>query len=111
VAKKKLGHSAKNLVVLQYCQNTCYTSVVKFDINKLPEGVLSVNPNGGTWQTKTAGFHPCTQSLRIGKDVRRCDGSCRYGVIGIYDSTDVDHLDKMVNDAKEATRETLVCYD
>jgi hypothetical protein len=50
VAEKKPKHKIENLVVLQYASNICYTNVVKLDIEKLPTGVLSVDPSKGTWR-------------------------------------------------------------
>jgi hypothetical protein len=110
VSNKKPKHDINYLVVLQYNSNNCYTDVTKLDINNLPGGVLSVDPSEGTWQAKNARLgHWPTVNLRIGVDVRRCDDTRRFGVIGIYDCTNVTHLGKMISDAKEATRKKM-CY-
>ena len=85
----------KNLVVLCYASNTCYTTVVPLDEN---EQDVRVNIPKSCWSmVKTKRLY------RIGEEMRHCDNGCRGGVIGIYDRTNINHLDYMVHHSGEAT--------
>jgi len=106
--KKETMCKLENLIILQYTSNICYTTVTPLDINNLPKEVLSVDTSNGTWK-----MVPSTsqKTLRIRHDMRRCEDGCRGGVIGIYDRTNIEHLNSMPHAAKDATRETLSCVD
>jgi len=112
VTTKKPVYKIENLVVLQYASNICYTELVKLELDKLPDGVLSVDLNEGTWEADIPNFcYSTKRTLRFGDEKRKCPDSCRFGTIGIYDKSNIVHLNTMLHDAQDATEETLVHYD
>ena len=42
------------------------------------------------------------KKFRIGTEMRDCEYGCRWGVIGVYDRTNINHIRNMVYGAKEA---------
>ena len=90
----------RNLVFLMYSGNICYAKVV----SKMPEEI-EVDLQKGTWSYKEKRLnHGGWQEFKIGSQVRHCEDGCRGGMIGVYDRTNVQHLDSMVHAAGEATR-------
>lgn len=99
----------RNLVALVWANNTCYTAVVE------PSFVSEREVMGGEM-----GEPPCTWKwakleLDLTKGTWRHGhkhgnigrgylpyGFSKYGLIGIYDRTDIRHLHAMVSDAMEA---------
>lgn len=94
----------ENLVVLQYSSNSCVTEVVDFDPEDLPVGVAELDAEKGKWTSDKNGYNPGTRVLEIGIGTRKCDFGCRFGVIGLYDRTSTEHLDRMVRASQDATR-------
>jgi hypothetical protein len=94
----------EDLFALIYADNTCYVSVVKLEEVderqvhdpedgpwKWPKLILDLKK--GTWQQGPKG-----EVRQIGDG--HPDG---YGLIGIYDRTNLKHLDTLVWDVREAT--------
>lgn len=97
----------RNLVFLMYASNTCYTTVV----GKMPEEI-EVDLQQGTWSYKDKrqnnhGWH----EFKIGSQARHCSHGSRGGMIGVYDRTNVQHLDTMVSVARDATRDRLGAFE
>jgi hypothetical protein len=83
----------ENLVFLAYCSNECYVTLT----DKVPKGV-TVDFERETWTFKR-------RSYTIGGIGRHCDYGCRYGPIGAYDRTKLEHLQNMISDSGDATQE------
>lgn len=80
------------LVILIYASNTCHTKVV--DIRAPIDG-LSVDSDENTWTFDKKTF-------TIG-EIRHCEYGCRWGVIGVYNRNNLNHLNSMVRHAQIAT--------
>lgn len=94
-------YNKENLVALIYSDNDCYTQVVSLAEAQNAKGCrFTISPENGEWHREVH-FHIVTK--KIGERITT-DSSCRYGVIGIYDHTKVDHLNRMVAHSNEATR-------
>ena len=93
-----------NLVVLMYPPNTCYTRVVKFRGDKI-DG-LEVDIENEVWSYTIDG----SEGIFIGRSRNLC-GKGRHGVIGVYDRMNIEHLNTLVFDGREATRDRLSLVD
>lgn len=82
----------KDLAYLVYASNDCYTHLQE----EIPEGV-EVNTQKGTWCFEG-------KTYKIGDEMRHCNHGSRWGVIGVYDRTNIEHLNAMVNHSEEATK-------
>lgn len=86
----------KYFVVLLYAPNTCYTRVIELsEISSADEPAVSFTKN--TWSFKG-------REYKIG-EMRHCEPGQKYGVIGVYNRFELDHLNAMVQHAQEATKE------
>ena len=92
----------RNLVVLSFASNTCYTEVKRAD--DLRDENLQIDTAKGLWS-----YSPW-KDVRVGH-ARFVDNCSRYGVIGVYDSSDVMHLDTMVHDAMETVDRHAIDVD
>ena len=92
----------EDLVVLMYSPNVCYTKVVEFRKDKIKG--LEVDIKNGLWSYKIDGSNP------IGSSRNLC-GKGRYDVIGVYDRMNIEHLNTLVFDGREATRDRLSLVD
>ena len=81
------------LVFLIYASNNCYVKVTR----KMPKEVI-VDFKKRVWRYEK-------REYSIGNDMRHCERSARYGVIGVYDINEIAHIDSMVHHAIEATRD------
>jgi hypothetical protein len=101
----------EDLVALIWGSNTCHTKVVDPDYvseRQVYDGEdkkhwkwakLKLDLKEGTWKHGK-------KEAKIGKHFRDPCGiwsENRYGLIGIYDRTNLEHLDSMVDDAQAAT--------
>ncbi|MEK7154344.1 MAG: hypothetical protein AAB792_02195 [Patescibacteria group bacterium] len=55
----------------------------------------TLNLENKTWEFDGKRF-------KIGTEERYCEYGCRWGVIGVYDRTNIHHIRNMVYDAKKA---------
>ncbi|MBU0907189.1 MAG: hypothetical protein KKD18_04345 [Nanoarchaeota archaeon] len=95
----------KQLVVLAYADNTCYTRVLSLAEAREVDPALFVYPHKGTWSFMQRGLSkPGYRERTIGEGIAGERGS-RGGIIGVYDATNLEHLNAMVHMAREATRE------
>ena len=81
-----------DLVVLSFASNTCYTEVKR--AYAFEDDNLQINIVKGLWS-----YSPW-KNVPVGKS-RFVDNCSRYGIIGVYDSHDVRHLNTMVRDAMD----------
>lgn len=98
-----MSYSRGDLVVLMYADNHCYTNVVSADNLRVKKSGATINERDGTWTAphpSDPALAPQTQPIGGSRYFHR--GS-RWGVIGVYDRTKLEHLDSMVSDAQEAT--------
>ena len=81
---------------MQFADNTCYTQIksVLDAINK--HSSFSINLDKGMWEYDG-------KKLKIGSS-RTIDRHSKYGIIGVYDRNNDDHLDIMVHASNEAIR-------
>lgn len=80
----------QNLVFLVFTENPCYTEIVR----KCPKEV-KLNLESRTWKFNGSKYE-------IGKSRPLLGYS--YGVIGVYDQTNLEHLNSMLNDFKEVVK-------
>ena len=102
----------ENLVALIFASNTCYTEVV--ELSEV-SGRKVHDPEDGWWKWAMIELDLEKGTWRHGKNKKgKIGGSCRYessgsrneyGLIGIYDKTNIKHLGSMVHDGKEATED------
>ena len=106
----------KDLIALIWADNTCYTSVVELsevdarmvydgeDKKYWSWGELVIDESKGTWKQRN-------KSGQIGDHFSNPSGlwnESRYGLIGIYDRTNIKHLGYMIRHAQEAV-ESMHC--
>jgi hypothetical protein len=98
------SYDRKNLVVLIFSENECYTEVVLPDNPKVKKSGTAIDEGGGTWTAPDPNdpAKPAqTQEIGRGRYFGRCDS--HWGVVGVYDRTNLGHLNAMVSDACNAT--------
>jgi len=93
----------KNLVVLMYASNTCYTTILEPGDPLVLKADVLIDEGKETWARPISG----SENLKIIKigDSHRCDYGAKWGAIGVYDRTNLNHLNSMVHAAREATRD------
>jgi hypothetical protein len=108
IAKQQLK-ALEKLVVLRYAHNECYVHAVSLaelredteamSLRKREYTSLKVDTTKGTWEYDG-------NSLRIGKGSFAQEGGemLSFKIIGIYDRTNLKHINQMLDDAREATR-------
>ena len=84
-----------DLIVLRFASNNCYVSVCKID--ELNDPNLEVNLDKETWTYSGKTF-------KIGSGRGYFETGQRSGVIGVYDQSNLKHLDSAVHSATEAVR-------
>ena len=94
----------KDLVVLSYSDNNLYTKVAEFKDEKI-DG-LEVDVDKMVW-SYCFGDYSKLEDIPIGscRNFYGSHGESSRGVIGVYDKTNMEHLNSMNYDAKWATRE------
>ncbi len=101
-----MSYNRENLVVLMYSDNVCYTIVVLADDPKVEKSGATIDEKNGTWTAPHPGDPALApQTQRIGED-RYFNRGSRWGVIGVYDRTKLEHLNSMVRDSQSATEDT-----
>jgi len=101
-------YEEKNLIALIFADNTCYTKIV--ELSEV-SGRKVHDPEDGWWNWDKIELDLKKGTWKHGRKHGNIGGACRYdggsrngyGLIGIYDRTNIDHLDSMVHDGKEAT--------
>ncbi|MEK7195466.1 MAG: hypothetical protein AAB655_02105 [Patescibacteria group bacterium] len=101
-----MAYKRENLVVLMFADNECYTDVVLPDDPKVKKSRAVIEENKGTWTAP----HPsdpalAPQTRKIGES-RYFEHGSRWGVIGVYDRTLLNHLAAMVSAGCGATDRT-----
>jgi hypothetical protein len=107
-----------NLVALVWANNECYTCVVDLSFvseREVPGGEMGEEPYTWKWaklviDTKKGTWEHGDKKGKIGYSFTSYY-DCRYGLIGIYDKTNIQHLNHMVSDAKEATEDRNIHWD
>ena len=106
----------EDLVALIYADNECYTSVVSLeevDQRRVWDGgdrkywnwpKLVIDLENETWQQEGKG-----KPVKIGEGY--VNDRHKYGLIGIYDRTNIEHLNHMNFDTIDATRDSDSGYD
>ncbi|MAH03849.1 hypothetical protein CMI39_03635 [Candidatus Pacearchaeota archaeon] len=90
----------ENLVVLTYAVNNCWTNVK--EISDIDDKDFSINLEKELWSYR------CWKDIKIGKKrspYTTYSDECREGIIGVYDKTNIKHLDFLVHDAIESTKD------
>ncbi len=95
-----MNHRLEDLVVLMYAPNECYTQVVEAKGAEVKG--LEISPEKGIWSFQKWRDVPIGRMRML---TLPTDGPYehRFGVIGVYDRTKIEHLDSMVSHGKEAT--------
>ena len=99
-------HNRGDLVVLVYAANNCYTDLLLPDDPRVAKAGVTIDEARGTWTYSglNESAHRVTQQHQIGEGFSRPHG-WRWGVIGVYNKADLEHLRSMISDAKEALKE------
>lgn len=99
-------YTRSNLVVLIYADNNCYTSVVLPDDPRVESSRARIDEQNGVWSAPhNSDPAKSRQTQEIG-EMRYFERGSRHGVIGVYDRTDIQHLNAMVSAAQQATDST-----
>ena len=86
----------KNLIILKYATNECYTQVV--DLRTSSDKNFKLDLENRVWSFKEE------ENIPIGNSSNPPGRGCgRYGIIGVYDKTKIEHLNSMVHNAREFT--------
>ena len=88
----------KDLVVLKFSDNTCYTSVV--NIKDIKDESFNVDIKNKTWSYKER------KNVKIGNSRNLRDNfsnEIKYGVIGVYNRKLINNLNSLVFASKEFT--------
>ncbi len=111
-------YKEENLVVLSYSGNTSYTRVTELKkFLKAQDGLndVEVDLANGRWTYKDECNNSPDRCRGIkGFDFgssRRCRWGSQWGVIGIFDRTNIDHLQAMISASKAATAEPSYSQD
>lgn len=99
----------KNLVALVWASNECYTNVVEPSFvseREVPGGEMGEEPYTWKWaklelNLKKGTWEHGEKHGSIGRGYLP-SGFSQYGLIGIYDRTNIEHLNAMISDAMEA---------
>lgn len=92
----------KNIIVLKYAHNNCYTTLfsLKDILKDINDKEFSIDLEKGLW------------SYRWWKDNKIGESRSKYGnfgadvgIIGVYDKSNLQHLENMKNASKEHTTE------
>lgn len=101
-----MSYDRSDLVVLMYSENNCYTIVVLTDDPRVEKSRATIDEKSDTWTAPHPGDPALApQTQKIGED-RYFDRGSRWGVIGVYDRTKLEHLNSMIRDSQEATDDT-----
>lgn len=92
-----MKYDLSNLVFLTFASNTCYVKVT----DKKPDDV-TIDLEKGAWTT-SAVEGGTQDTFKIGG--YRTYFEDRYGTIGVFDRTNVEHLDGLAHASTEAIRE------
>lgn len=102
----------EDLFALVYADNPCFVSVVTLE--EVDEKQVH-DPESGPWKWPKLILDLKKGTWRQGPkgEIRKIgnghpDG---YGLIGIYDRTNLRHLDRIIDDAREATYPKPGCLD
>ncbi|MDO8490077.1 MAG: hypothetical protein Q7S47_01515 [bacterium] len=101
MTEEKAPPSLKDLVVLMYASNTCFTTVCSA---KTEQPRLEIDPAKGVWTFDG-------RQYRISVDMRRCEHGCRGGVIGVYDPREVQHINTMIRHSQEALERPMSFHE
>jgi hypothetical protein len=91
-------HAVANLVYLTFASNTCYVTVAEVK----PKDV-TLDLENGTWST-TAVERGMKSTFEIGAYRTYFDDG-RYGTIGVFNRTNIKHLNSLAHAATTAVRE------
>ena len=104
----------EDLIALIWAQNECYTCVVSIDEvseKQVPGGEMGEEPYFWKWpklelDLKNGTWKHGRKQGEIGNAGWEWDAChiVKYGLIGIYDRTKIDHLNSMVHNSNEAVR-------
>ncbi len=106
-----MSYNRENLVVLMFSDNVCYTVVVSADDLRVKKSGATIDEENGTWTAPHPGDPALApQTQKIGEDRYFSRGS-RWGVIGVYDRTNLSQLNSMVRDSQTATDDSSSFLD
>jgi len=102
-----LKRNKKNLVVLAYASNECYTKLVRLgsleseaaNMNSVDVKDLKIDIEKMVWSF-------CKWEYPIGEGRRGLGefNNFRWGIIGIYNISSYEHVRRLVSDAQEAVK-------
>jgi hypothetical protein len=98
----------EDLVVLVYTSNECYTNVISYKESQLkPSYKIVIENDKWIWipnsDTKISSTIGTKRTIYRGNGWSKNEAG-HSGIIGVYDKTDVEHLNRMVRDSQEATQ-------
>lgn len=93
----------ENIIVLCYSQNSCCTSVVKLTDSEKQFSNLELDLSNNKWRFKDGEYNN-NQFWNIGRCRYVANGK-HFGVIGLYDMTNLEHLNMMAAHSQSATSE------
>lgn len=99
----------EDLIVLAYDpKNSCYTCVVSIEEaeNKYKDNGFFVNISSKKWNFRHGHANNEYQDVSIGNGRIGHSYNTRWGIIGVYDRNNNEHLSHMTNDARRATSDS-----
>jgi len=94
----------KRLLVLMYSANPCYLSLCLADDPNVSECGVIINERSGDWTAPNmSGSGRPREKYSIG-EARPASLNCKWGVIGVFDRYNMEHLKAMVTAAGDASR-------
>jgi len=99
---KKPEYKEADIVVMRFAADAASVDVISLgNCSEVQDGDLEVDLKNGLWSFSS------WENNKIGEMRSLYEGRTlvKYGVIGVYDRTNVEHLDDMANDAIRAVED------
>lgn len=96
----------EDIIVVKFAPNICYAKVTTLEsaldeFNQSEKGAFSVDLENKTWSYKPRSARDIL-NIPIGNS-RHISQELKFGIIGVYDRTSINHLDSMVHCVIDAT--------
>jgi len=85
----------QDIVVLGFSPDCCNLTLGKLNLRRLPPGMVAIDPNGETWTWQDHIQHQI-QIVKFGEVHKNSFDGDRWGTIGIFDKTNLKHIQAML---------------
>jgi len=99
------GFDVKNLIVLTYGPNNCYMGVIEAEKALAKDKNLHIDLQKGTWH------YGHFMEMDIGCGYQASRNKSELPFLGIYDKTEMNHLNSLAHAASAAVHSSYPSYD